>query len=138
VTAARLVSVVVAAACLALGGYLALAQRSESRLEQAADAVAAGMPDSALHELGGLTGQAGGRAAAVRAQAHVARGDLAAAHRELRRALRRDPNVWLLHRDDAVVLLALGRRAAARRAMRRARALNPRIELPPGFAAAAP
>ena len=134
-TATRLVSVLAAAACLALGGFLALGQRSESRLERASDALGAGRPDAALAELDGLKGQAAGRAAAVRARAHAARGDAAAAHRELRAALRRDPNNWVLHRDDAVVLLALGRRSAARRAMHRALALNPRMELPPGFAA---
>jgi Flp pilus assembly protein TadD len=133
VTTTRLVSVLAAAACLALAGFLALGQRSESRLERASDAVAAGKPDAALAELDGLTGQAAGRAAAIRARAHAARGDLPAAHRELRAALRRDPNSWVLHRDDAVVLLALGRRADARRAIERALALNPRMELPAGF-----
>lgn len=132
-TATRLVSVLAAAACLALGGFLALGQRSESRLARATDAVAAGTPDAALAELAELGGQAAGRAAAIRARAHAARGDLAAAQRELRATLRRDPNSWLAHRDDAVVLLALGRRAAARRELERALALNPRMELPAGF-----
>ena len=134
-SAARLVSVLAAAACLALGGYLALAQRSESRLEQASDALAAGRPAAALDKLDGLAGTAAGRASALRAQGHIAQGDLRAARRELRAAILRAPNDWVLRRDDAVVLLALGRRSPARREMRRALALNPRMELPPGFVA---
>ena len=53
-----------------------------------------------------------------------------------RQAVRRDPNNWVLHRDYAIVLRRLGDRARARTRMGTALALNPRMILPPGFAAA--
>lgn len=137
VTPTRVVSIAIAAICLALGGYLARAQRSEHALARAQDAVAAGDPAAALARLNGLGGQAADRADAVRADAHIAQHRYGDAHHDLSAALRHDPNDWVLVRDDAVVLLALGRRPAAKAEMQRALALNPRMDLPPGFVAAA-
>ncbi len=134
-TATRIASIALAATCVALGGYLALAQRSERTLARAQDELAAARPADALTRLHGLSGQAAGRADAVRAVAHIADGRYDEAHDELRAALQRDPNNWQLRRDNAIVLLALGRRGAARRALERALELNPRMALPPGFVA---
>jgi Flp pilus assembly protein TadD len=134
-TPTRIAGLGLAALCVALGGYLALAQRSEQTLSRAQDELAAAQPARALARLHGLGGQAAGRALAVRAGAHIAQGRYAEAHLNLRAALRRDPNNWLLERDDAIVLLALDRRLAARRALQRALALNPRMDIPPGFVA---
>jgi Flp pilus assembly protein TadD len=131
----RIAGLALAALCVALGGYLALAQRSEHTLARAQDELAATQPAAALATLHGLGGQAAGRALAVRADAHIAQGRYGEAHLNLRAALRRDPNNWLLERDDAIVLLALGRRQDARRALQRALALNPRMDIPPGFVA---
>ncbi len=136
VTATRIAGLAFAVLCVALGGYLALAQRSEHTLARAQDELAAAQPAAALARLHGLGGQAAGRALAVRAAAHIAQGRYADAHRNLRAALRRDPNSWLLERDDAIVLLALDRRLDARRALQRALALNPRMDIPPGFVVA--
>jgi Flp pilus assembly protein TadD len=134
-TPTRAVTLALAALCVALGGYLLLAQRSERTLARAEDEVAAAQPAAALARLDGLGGQAAGRAPAVRAAGHIAQRRYAEAHRDLRAALRHDPNSWLLQRDDAIVLLALGRRLDARRALQRALALNPRMDIPPGFLA---
>jgi Flp pilus assembly protein TadD len=49
------------------------------------------------------------------------------------RAVRRDPNNWILHRDWAVLLASLGKRRQAAQEMGLALRLNPRLELPPGF-----
>jgi Flp pilus assembly protein TadD len=48
--------------------------------------------------------------------------------------MRLEPRDWLARREYASVLLALGRRAAAREQMAASLALNPRQSLPSGFA----
>lgn len=57
------------------------------------------------------------------------------AARVLRAALRVDPDDWSTRRDLASALLATGQRRSARHQMAVALALNPRMILPPGFAA---
>lgn len=73
------------------------------------------------------------RAARANARAALLTGDLAGAERGLTRAATWAPNDWAVQRDLAVVLLRAGHRRDARVAIRRALALNPRLELPPGF-----
>jgi Flp pilus assembly protein TadD len=132
--AARLPFIAVALACAVLGVWLAGASGDEARLQRAGDDVAAGRSAEALAELDGLDGDAADRAAAVRGYAQLGAGRLKRARSDLRAAVQRDPNNWLLQRDYAVVLLRVGERARARARMSRALALNPRMALPPGFA----
>jgi predicted Zn-dependent protease len=130
----RLSLVAVALVCASLGVYLAIGSRAEERLAAATGDVIAGRDAEALAELEGLEGEAGLRAAALRGRAYRNSGRLEEARRAFQTAVRRDPNSWLLQREYAQVLLALGDRAKARARMSRAKALNPRMPLPPGFA----
>jgi Flp pilus assembly protein TadD len=133
VTRARLAQVGIALACAAVAAYLATGRVGESRLERARDDVAHSRYKDALAELRGAGGQAAPRVPAVRAAAYLGLGDLRRAAREYDAAIRHAPNDWALQRDSALVLLALGRRGAARERMERALALNPRMPVPPGF-----
>lgn len=132
-SSARLAAVALALVCAVFGVYLAVSSRGEAALERAQSDLAAGRESAALAELDGLDGEIGARAAALRAHAYRDSGRLRPARQALQTAVRRDPNNWLLQRDYAVVLLALGERAKARARMSRATALNPRMPLPPGF-----
>lgn len=131
--ATHLPFVAVALVCASLGAYLAVSSRGESRLDHANAHLLAGRNAEVVAELEGLEGETALRAAALRGRAYRNSGRLEAARKELRTAARRDPNSWVLQRDYAEVLLALGRRAKARARMSRAKALNPRMALPPGF-----
>jgi Flp pilus assembly protein TadD len=133
--ATRLPFVAVALVCAALGLYLAIGSRGEARLGRANADLVAGHNADVLAELAGVGGETGRRAQALRGYAYRNSGRLAQARRAFQVAVRRDPNNWVLQRDYAGVLLALGERAKARARMSRARALNPRMPLPPGFAA---
>jgi len=134
--AARLPFVAVALVCAGLGIYLALSSGGEARLHRANAHMLAGRDAAALAELRGLEGEPGRRAAALRGYAQLGRGQLRQARTAFRQAVQRDPNNWVLHRDYAIVLRRLGDRARARTRMGTALALNPRMILPPGFAAA--
>lgn len=129
----RLSLVAVAVVCASLGVYLAVSSRGEDRLAAANADLLAGRETEALAELDGLEGEAGQRAAALRGRAYRRSGRLEQARRAFRAAVRRDPNNWLLQQEYAQVLLALGERAKARARMSAAKALNPRMPLPPGF-----
>ena len=131
--ATRLPFVAVALVCASLGSYLALSSRGEARLDRANADVLAGRNAEALAELAGLDGETGLRAAALRGRAYRNSGRLEAARREFQTAARRDPNNWVLQREYAGVLLTLGQRAKARARMSKAKALNPRMALAPGF-----
>ena len=131
--ATRLSFVAVALVCASLGVYLAISSRGEARLGRANADLVAGRHADALAELRGLGGEAGQRAAATRARAHRGLGRLEPARRAFQTAVRRDPNNWLLQREYGTILLALGERAKARARISRAKALNPRMPLPPGF-----
>lgn len=126
-------SVAIALVCASLGIYLAVSSRGEGRLDRAGADLLAGRNAEALRELEGLEGESGSRAAALRGRAFRNSGRLEQARREFQTAARRDPNNWVLQRDYARVLLALGERTKARARMSRARALNPRMPLSPGF-----
>ena len=131
--ATRLSFVAVALVCASLGTYLAISSRDEARLSRAHAHVLAGRNAEALDELAGLRGETQLRAAALRGRAYRNSGRLQPARREFQSAVRRDPYNWVLQREYAVVLLRLGERAKARARMSRAKALNPRMLLPPGF-----
>jgi len=129
----RLPFVVVAVVCALFGIHLVLSSRGEAALQRGQSELAAERYPQALAELEDLDGEAGGRAAATRGRAYVRLGRLAEARAALQSAVRRDPNNWVLQREYAGVLLQLGERAKARARMSRAKALNPRMLLPPGF-----
>jgi Flp pilus assembly protein TadD len=131
--ATRLSFVAVALVCASLGIYLAAGARDEARLSRGQTDVLAGRNAEALDELAGLRGESGLRAAALRGRAYRDSGRLQRARREFQIAVRRDPNNWVLQREYAIVLLRVGARAKARARMSRAKALNPRMLLPPGF-----
>jgi len=134
--ASRISFVTVALVCASLGIYLAVSSRGETRLERANAHLLAGRNAETLDELEGLKGETGLRAAALRGRAYRNGGRLEQARREFQTAVRRDPNNWVLQREYAEVLLRLGERAKARARMSKAKALNPRMALPPGFAEA--
>lgn len=119
--------------CACLGAYLATSSRSEARLDRANAHVLAGRNAEALAELEGLGGETSLRATAHRGRAYRNSGQLERARKEFQTAARRDPNNWVLQREYAEVLLALDQRVKARARMSRAKALNPRMTLPPGF-----
>ena len=131
--ATRLSIVAVAVVCASLGLYLAVSSRDEARFGRANADVIAGRNADALAELNGLSGESANRAAALRGRAYRNSGQLEPARRSFQMAVRRDPNNWVLQREYAQVLLALGQRAKAKARMSRAKALNPRMPLPPGF-----
>ena len=131
--ATRLPFLAVALVCALLGIYLAVSSRGEARLSRATANLVADRNPQALAELEGLDGEAGLRAAALRGRAYRNSGRLEQARRAFQTAVRRDPNNWFLQREYAGVLLARGERAKARARMSRAKALNPRMLLPPGF-----
>lgn len=129
----RLSFLAVALVCAALGAVLAVNSRHEARLERANADIASGRPAQALAELDGVGGD-DGRAARLRGSAYFGGGQVRLALAEFREAARRDPNDWVVQRDYAIVLLRAGQRGRARERMRAARALNPRMPLPRGFA----
>jgi len=133
--AARLPFVAVALVCATFGVYLASISGSEARLDRASTALVEDRSADALAELDGLKGEAGRRAAGPRGYAYARRGQFKLSRAAFQKAARRDPNNWVLQRDYAIVLLRLGQRAKAQARMRRARSLNPRMPLPPGFVA---
>jgi len=132
-TAARLPFVAIAIVCAVLGVHLALTSADEARLDRASGALLAGRGDKALTELDGLEGAVGQRAERLRAYAYLDTGQLTRSRAAFQTAVRRDPNNWVLQRDYAVVLLRTGERARARARISKAKALNPRIQLPVGF-----
>ena len=134
--AARLPFVALALLCAALGIYFAVSSRGEAALQRAQTNLVAGRDAAALAELEGLEGQIAERAAAIRGYAYRGIGRLRASRSAFQTAVRRDPNNWVLQRDYGGVLLRLGERAKARARMSKAKALNPRMPLPPGFVGA--
>jgi Flp pilus assembly protein TadD len=100
---------------------------------RAADDVRDGHDAQALAELDGVGGQASGRAAALRGRAYLSGHDYRHAAEQLSDATRRARNDWSLQRDYAIALRRLGEESSARAHMRRALALNPRMQLPHGF-----
>ena len=129
----RIAFAALALLCLSLGLYLAVSSRAEGRLDRASENLVEGRTADALQELEALEGEAALRAAALRGRAYRNSGRLEEARREFQMAARRDPNNWVLQREYARVLLSIGERARARARMSRAKALNPRMVLPPGF-----
>jgi Flp pilus assembly protein TadD len=132
--AQRIGALVAAFACLALGAYLALNQRDQSRLSDANRLGLERRYGRALAEARRVTRPPGTtRALLIRAYAAQAlerHGDAAAL---FRRAAERHPRSWSLHRDWAISLRALGREREARKQLDVASTLNPRLAIPPGF-----
>jgi len=131
--AARLPTIALALLCGVFGIYLAVSSRGEAALGSAQTDLVAGRNAEALARLEGLEGEIGARAAALRGYAYRDMGRLQQARRAFQSAVRRDPNNWVLQREYAGILLRLGERAKARARMSSAKALNPRMLLPPGF-----
>lgn len=115
--------------------WMLAAYGDQRDLGHAQDALDRGLPTDARALANSTSGQTvDGAAARLAAAAALEQGDLPGAIRESRRALRLSPNDWSAYRDLAVLLNRADDRPAARAAMARALALNPRLDLPPGFA----
>jgi len=126
------------AVCLLSALYLAANDRDADRVRDADRLGAAGDYAGALRVARDVSAPPqDARALVVQAYALHALGRRPQASRAFARAVARDPNNWVLHRDWAVVLAQLGRRAQAGDEMSRALALNPRMSLPAGFIAPA-
>jgi Flp pilus assembly protein TadD len=125
-----------AALCLLIAGWLVLARGDENRVRRAAELGAAGHYRAAAAEAGSVRRRpAAAEAAVLRGRALAGARDLTASAAAYAHAAQLEPRDWELRREYARVLLALGRRAAARGEMAASLALNPRQSLPPGFVA---
>lgn len=130
----RALGVGVAAVCAAFALHLASAREDEAHLEQANVLALAGRYEAAIAQATRADAwTTAPRADALRAYAHLRLRQLEPAADAFSAALRRQPNNWILQRDYAITLLALGRREQAQARMRRALRLNPRLDVPPGF-----
>lgn len=117
--------------------YLAVQQGDAERLERANELGRQGRYAEALDEaLAVERAPAADRAALTAAYALFELRRYPEAARAFAQAAEADPRNWVIHRDRARALLASGRRGRAERAMARARELNPRMTVPPGFQAA--
>jgi Flp pilus assembly protein TadD len=122
-------------ACLAASAWSLALLRDERRLDDAQQAVVEGRFGDAERLAASTSGPTiGARASRTAAEAAYHQGDLRGAERAMRTAVREAPSDWATHRDHAVVLGRLGNRSAAASEIAQAIALNPRMELPPGFA----
>lgn len=131
---ARAVTGVVAAVCLVVAGYLFVHARDESALRTANRQGLRGDLRGAVRTARPIRREpAAADALRVRAYALLQLGDDRGAIAAFERALRLRPSDWTMRRDLAVLFARRGRRMAARRQMGRALALNPRLDLPPGF-----
>jgi len=123
------------AGCLLLTVQLALVAGDAGAVRDGREAVREGRYADAERAVRGVDREpAAFEALVVRAYAARGRGDHRAAERAFAAAVRRSPNDWALRRERAENLLTLRRPAAARRQIALARALNPRMPLPAGFA----
>jgi tetratricopeptide (TPR) repeat protein len=125
-----------AALCLLLAGWLALARADEGHVRRAAQLGAAGRYDDAAAEAGGVSRRpAAASAALLRGRALAGARNFASSAAAYARAAQLEPRDWTVRREWARVLLALGRRKAAQSQMAASLALNPRQSLPAGFVA---
>jgi Flp pilus assembly protein TadD len=125
-----------AALCLLLAGWLLLARADEGHVRKAAQLGAAGRYEAAAAEAAHVTRRpAAARAALLQARALAGARGFAQSADAYARAARLEPRDWIVRREWARVLLALGRRAGAQAQMARSLALNPRQSLPAGFVA---
>ena len=130
----RLAAIAVAAVCLLTAGYLAASERDADQLRHAEELGLTGDYAGALAAARRVdVPPQDGRALAVQAYALQAMRRGPEASTMFARAVARDPNNWVLHRDWGVLLAGLGRRAQAGREIGRALRLNPGMPLPPGF-----
>jgi Flp pilus assembly protein TadD len=122
--------------CLLIAGWLLFARSDETHVRRAAQLGAAGDYRAAATEAGRVHRRpAAAQAAVLRGRALAGERAFAASASAYARAARLEPRDWELRREYARVLLALGRRADARRQMAASLALNPRQSLPAGFVA---
>jgi Flp pilus assembly protein TadD len=127
-------AVAVAIGALLTAIYLAIAAIAGARLDRANQLGVEGRPAAALAEARTVdVGPAKSRAALVEAYALVQLGDDVGADASYSRAAAADPNNWAIHANWASTLVRIGRPARAREEFEHARALNPRMDLPPGF-----
>lgn len=119
----------------ALGAiYLAGQRQQADHVRDANELGAAGKYAQALRAARRVRG-APQEAEAIRVQAYALAAErrYAEASRAFAVAVTRNPNNWVLHRDWAIVLRALGRRSASSRELSRALIMNPRMAIPAGF-----
>lgn len=127
---------IAAALCLVFAGWLLLARGDEDRVRRAAQLGAAGQFRAAAAEAAGVRRRpAAAEAAVLRGRALAGAREFGASAMAYADAARLEPRDWMLRREYARVLLALGRRSDARGQMAASLALNPRQSLPPGFVA---
>ncbi len=137
-SAGRLTAGGVAVVCLLTAIYLGLQARDAATLRDANRLGLQGRYEQALREAQRVSRPPQrDRAALVQAYALRALGRPAAASAAFSAASQRDPGNWVIHRDWALVLSSLGRPAQARRELRRAVRLNPRMLAPAGLPRAA-
>ena len=120
--------------CLLAGLYLAQARHDAELLKQANHQGLTRQYEEAVATARQIKRPpSDARALAVEAYALQRLGRPRAASIAFEKAVRRNPNDWVLHRDWAVQLASLGQRRQAAKEMGRALQLNPRLALPPGF-----
>ena len=130
----RLVAMPLALGCLLVALYLGFAQRDAAHVDEANRLGVEGrFAEAERAARSAERPPARDRGKLVLAYALRDQGRLEEAARAFAQAARADPNSWTVHRDHAVVLLRLGDRPGARRAMARALELNPRMRLPSPF-----
>jgi Flp pilus assembly protein TadD len=114
--------------------YLALNGTDARRIRHANELGARGLYSQAIAVAGKVSSASQrGDALRIAADTDLALGRDRDAVVAFRRALRHNPEDWLLHRDLASSLLLLGAQASARVEMGRALELNPKLVLPAGF-----
>jgi Flp pilus assembly protein TadD len=129
-----LLPIVVAATCVMLAALLFINQRQAERLDDALASYYRGDHAGALRQASDVTrAPSRGLALLVAGSSLALRNRPAEASRVYSLAVHRDPNNWVLHRNWAVVLAALGKRSEASREMAKAVQLNPLLTLPPTF-----
>jgi tetratricopeptide (TPR) repeat protein len=122
-------------ACILVALYLLSHQRDEAHLRTANDLGRTGHLEAALNEAARVHREpTAARAVLVQAYADVALGRDDDARRAFRRSLELDSGNFAVRRDLALTLRRLGAAQAAREEMARALRLNPRMQVPPGFA----
>jgi Flp pilus assembly protein TadD len=130
----RVASIGLGLVCVITAFYFVLHAESANHLREANRLGVARNYQGALDTARRVHGQPeSDRALAAQGYALAGLGRQADAARALGRAAQAAPNDWAIHRDRAVVLLRLHRRAEAAAELKRALALNPRMRLPAAF-----
>jgi hypothetical protein len=128
---ARLAAIAASGACVLATVYLWAARDDAVRTGAARGLLDEGRYGAAASKAATAPGDA--HALLVRAYALRDAGRSSAAGTAFAAAAAADSDNWVLRRDWAILLAQVGDRPAAARQMTVALALNPRLELPPGF-----